>query len=83
LTSKRFLECFAETLMAQLILEQGLIAREKLRDVKPDSADGIFYRGKRETAKFFCRNILPNVFSRHMALQQEDTSALDIPEEAF
>ena len=83
LTSKRFLECFAETLMAQLILEQGLIARRKFKDVSADSTDGIFYRGKMETARFFCRNILPNVFSRHMALQQEDTSALDIPEEAF
>ena len=83
LTSKRFLECFAETLMAQLMLEQGIIAREKLENVKADSADGIFYRGKVETAKFFCRNILPNVFARHMALQQEDTSAMDIPEQAF
>ncbi len=83
LTSKGFLTCFAETLMGQLMLEQGLISREKLGDVKADSADGIFYRGKVETARFFCRNILPNVFSSHMALQQEDTSALDIPEEAF
>jgi alkylation response protein AidB-like acyl-CoA dehydrogenase len=83
LTSKRFLECFAETLMGQLMLEQGLIARKKLKDTRADSADGIFYRGKIETARFFCRNILTNVFSRHMALKQEDTSALDIPEEAF
>ncbi len=83
LTSKRFLECFAETLMAQLMLEQGLIAREKLKTVSPDSADCIFYRGKMETVRFFCRNILTNVFSRHIAVQQEDTSAIDILEEAF
>ena len=43
----------------------------------------IFYRGKVETAKYFCRNILPNVFTRHTILQQEDTSALEIPEAAF
>jgi hypothetical protein len=36
-----------------------------------------------ETAKYFCRNILTNVFARHMSLQQEDTSAIDMPEEAF
>jgi len=83
LSACHFLASFAETLMAKLILEQGIIAREKLKDVAPDSADGIFYRGKVESAKFFCRNILPNVFGRHMVLQQEDTSALDIPEEAF
>jgi len=83
LSSNNFLDCFAETAMAQLILEQGLIAREKLAGVQAGSADGIFYRGKVETAKYFCRNILPNVFSRHMSFVQEDTSALDIPEEAF
>ena len=83
LSATRFLECFSETLMANLMLEQGIIARDKLKDVDPDSADGIFYRGKIQTVKYFCRNILTNVFSRHMTLQQEDTSAMEIPEEAF
>ena len=83
LSSTRFLECSAEIATAHLMLEQGLIARDKLAGVEPGSADGVFYRGKIETAKYFCRNILPNVFSRHAVLQQEDTSALDIPEEAF
>ena len=83
LSSTRFLECFAETAMAHIMLEQGLIAREKLSGIEANSADGIFYRGKIETVKYFCRNILPNVFARHTSLQQEDTSAIDIPEEAF
>ncbi len=83
LSSTRFLECSAEIAMAHLMLEQGLIARDKLAGVEPGSADGIFYRGKIETTKYFCRNILPNVFSRHTVFQQEDTSALDIPEETF
>ncbi|RJR18560.1 MAG: acyl-CoA dehydrogenase [Desulfobacteraceae bacterium] len=83
LSSVRFLECFAETVMAHLMLEQGLIARDKLGKVDAESADGIFYKGKLETAKFFCRNILTNVFSRYTAIQQEDTSAVDIPEGAF
>ncbi len=83
LTSTRFLECFAEVVLAWLILEQGRIAREKLAGVEASSADGIFYRGKIESAHYFCRNILTGVFARHMSLQQEDTSALDIPEEAF
>ena len=69
--------------MAHIMLEQGLIAREKLSGVEAGSADGIFYRGKIETVKYFCRNILTNVFARHTSLQQEDTSAIDIPEEAF
>jgi hypothetical protein len=83
LTATRFQECFAEVLMGQMILEQGLLAREKIKQVDENSSDGIFYRGKVETAKYFCRNMMTNVFARHTALQQEDTSALDIPEEAF
>ena len=64
-------------------MEQGLIARDKLKDVIGDSSDGFFYRGKVASAQYFCRNILVNVFSRHMSFKQNDTSALDIPEEAF
>jgi alkylation response protein AidB-like acyl-CoA dehydrogenase len=83
LYATRFLDCFAETVLARLMLEQGLIARAKLAGVEPVSADGVFYRGKIASAKFFCRNVLPNVFSRHVAIQQEDLSAMEIPEEAF
>ncbi|MDZ7700229.1 MAG: acyl-CoA dehydrogenase [Deltaproteobacteria bacterium] len=83
LSATRFLECFAEVLMGQIMLEQGLIVRDNLETVDEASADGVFYRGKKASAHYFCRNILVNVFSRHMAFKQEDTSALDIPEEAF
>jgi hypothetical protein len=83
LAATRFLACFSEVLMGHMMLEQGMIAREKLKGVEADSADGYFYRGKIETAKYFCRNILTNVFSRHSSFQQEDTSAVDIPEEGF
>ncbi|MBF0529404.1 MAG: acyl-CoA dehydrogenase [Deltaproteobacteria bacterium] len=83
LTSTRFLDCMAEVEFARLLLEQALIARTKLADVGAGSADDMYYRGKIETAKYFCRNTLVNVFSRHMSLETEDTSALDIPEAAF
>lgn len=83
LSATRFLDCFAEVFMGQLMLEQGLIARAKLKDVNRDSATGMFYRGKVASARYFCRNILVNVFSRQISFKQEDTTALDIPEEAF
>jgi hypothetical protein len=69
--------------MGHLMLEQALIARDKLKTVASDSSDGIFYRAKIGTVKYYCRNILTNVFSRHASFQLEDTSALDIPEEGF
>jgi hypothetical protein len=82
-SSTRFLDSFAEVFMAQLMLEQGLIARDKLKDVDPNSKDGIYYRGKIESVHYFIRNILPNVFARKATFDIEDTSLLDIPEEAF
>lgn len=83
LSATRFQECMSEAVLAQLMLEQGLVARDKLKTGDPASANGIFYQGKMETVRFFCRNILTNVFSRHAAIRQEDMSAVDIPEEAF
>jgi hypothetical protein len=83
LSAIRFLECLAETALAREMLEQGLVARGKLASVDSQSAQGVFYRGKIETVRFFCRNILVNVFSRQVALHQEDTSALAMPEAAF
>ncbi len=83
LSAVRFLECMAETALAREMLEQGLKAREKLKKADPQSASGVFYRGKIETVRFFCRQILTNVFSRQAALHQEDTSALDMPTAAF
>jgi alkylation response protein AidB-like acyl-CoA dehydrogenase len=80
LTATRFLECFSEVLMGQLLLEQALLCRERLGEVDSGSSDDLFYRGKMETAKYFCRNIMTHVFARHMSFQQEDTSAVDIPE---
>ena len=83
LTSTRFQECMSEALLAQIMLEMGIKAREKLAGAAAGSADEAFYKGKIESAKYFCRNILVNIFARHKALTLEDTSALDIPEEAF
>jgi hypothetical protein len=83
LSVTRFQDCFSEVLIGQLMLEQGLVARDKMKQVDEGSSEAIFYKGKVETAKYFCRNIMPNVFARHTSLEQEDTSALDVPEEAF
>ena len=60
-----------------------IVEREKLAGVEEGSRDWNFYTGKIASAKFFCRNMLTNVFSRWESLQLEDSSAIDIPDEAF
>lgn len=81
--STRFLDCFAETVLANLMLEQGLVAREALSRGECGPADQNFYKGKIATVKYFCRNILTNVFSRFRSFELEDLSALEVPEEAL
>jgi hypothetical protein len=61
----------------------GAEGPRETQNVDSLSASGVFYRGKIETDRFFCRQTLTNVFSRQAALYQEDTSALDMPEAAF
>jgi hypothetical protein len=79
----RLLASFAETIMAQLLLDQGLIARKRLAEVDQSGADAAFYRGKLASAKFFCRNILTNVYGRHASLLQEDQTAMELAEESL
>ncbi len=81
LTATRFLETLAEVLCAQSILEQGLAARRALPKANGEKA--AFYQGKMAAAKFFCRNRLVEVHGRQAVFEQEDTSALDIPEEGY
>jgi len=83
LNATAFLECLAEVVMASLSLEQALIARRKLATVDPASADGLFYQGKTHGARFFCQRVLPATFARQIAFEQEDASALEIPEACF
>ncbi|ADK84920.1 acyl-CoA dehydrogenase domain protein [Desulfarculus baarsii DSM 2075] len=83
LSSTRFLDCLAEVTMAYLMLQQGLIARDKLAEAKEGSANHAYYTGKVASVKYFCNNFLPNIFARHTAISQEDTSAIDIPEASF
>jgi alkylation response protein AidB-like acyl-CoA dehydrogenase len=83
LNATRFLENLAELVMGKLMLQQALIARERYAKVKPESPDGVFYRSKFLTARYYCRNIMPNIFSRYVALHEGDDTALIMEEEAF
>ena len=80
-TSTRFLDSMAEVAIAYLLLDQGLIAQGRLDKGGIDEADKIFYSGKIETVRYYCRNFLPQVFGRARIIRMEDTSAINIPEE--
>jgi alkylation response protein AidB-like acyl-CoA dehydrogenase len=83
LTSTRFLDCMAEVAIGHLLLEQGVIAADKLGQGSCSDKDSSFYQGKLETVRYFARNLLPQVFGRARIIRMEDTSAADIDENGF
>lgn len=83
LTSTRFLDCCAEVAISYLLLEQALISLKRLDELGPDHFDSPFYRGKIETARYYVRNFLPNVFGRARIIKLEDMTAIGIAEESL
>lgn len=83
LYSTRALHCCAQLVCGQLLLDQALLAAKRAAELGPDHFDYAFYKGKVETARFYIRNIVPNVMTTYNIIMDGDTSAIDIPEEAF
>jgi hypothetical protein len=93
-----YLELFGEVELAYLLIDQAIIAQNKLRaifqnagattdeakaKVIDDQADAAFYSGKVYTADFFASNILPKVQATAMTILGGNRSALNIPDAAF
>lgn len=80
LYSTRILRVTAELYCAFLLMQQALVAQEKLAQ---GIGDTDFYKGKINSAQFYLRNIVPDVMATARIIQDYDTSAMDIPEGAF
>jgi hypothetical protein len=83
LYATRILHATGKLLGARLLLEQALIAEKQMQELGADHYDYGFYQGKVMTAKFFARNILPEVSFVLTVIKDGDTSALDIEQSAF
>ena len=83
LYATRILQATGELVCGQLILEQALLAQKKIDELGSDHYDYLFYNGKVNAAKYFVRNIVPNIFRTLEVVKEGDTSVLDIEEEAF
>ena len=80
LYSTRILRITAEVYAGYLLMQQALVAQKKLSQGNEDKD---FYTGKIHSAKFYVHNIVPDVMATVRIIKEADTSALDIPEEAF
>ncbi len=79
--SKTLFVC-AQVLVASCLLEQALIAEQKLKELPDDYFDRPFYKGKIQSARYYANQVLPNVFTLTGVIKTEDTSVLEC-EEAF
>ncbi|HZK43501.1 MAG TPA: acyl-CoA dehydrogenase [Syntrophomonadaceae bacterium] len=83
LYATRILDVTGDLTVTQLLLEQAIVAQKKIDELGKDHHDYAFYNGKVMAAKYFARNILPNIFLVLEVIKEADTSVLDIEEEAL
>jgi alkylation response protein AidB-like acyl-CoA dehydrogenase len=91
-----FLVMMGKVVFGWLLLWQASVAAEKLsglginvsdnskwKDAAKTNKDAAFYVGKIASAKYFIKNVLPEVDAAVKAIKNEDLSILDIPDECF
>jgi len=80
LYSTRVLRVTAELYAGCLLMQQALVAKHNMPESK---ADQVFYVGKICSARFYVRNIVPDVIATVQVIKEGDNTAIDIPEDAF
>jgi Acyl-CoA dehydrogenases len=83
LYSRRILTATAQLFAGRQILDQAVLADKKAKEVGPEHFDYKFYTGKVATARYYVRNVVPNVWAVAEIVIDGDTSALDVPVEVF
>ena len=81
--ARRILTATSQLYCGRLILDQALLAAKKAQEVGPDHFDYEFYTGKVLAARYYLRNVVPNVWAVAEIVKDGDTSVLDIPIGAF
>ncbi|WP_449241048.1 acyl-CoA dehydrogenase [Desulfoscipio gibsoniae] len=83
LYSTRILHATAMLYCGSLLLDQAAVAMQKIKELGEGHHELPFYQGKVQSAKFYIRNIVPEIFGIAEVIKDCDTSAIDIPEEAL
>ncbi|MDP1919591.1 MAG: acyl-CoA dehydrogenase [Myxococcales bacterium] len=83
LSANRFLEMMAKATVGFVLLDAGVKAEEALAKLSPTHPDRAFYEGKRYSALYYGRNVLPQVKQLAELVTFEDTSPMEITDAAF
>jgi alkylation response protein AidB-like acyl-CoA dehydrogenase len=82
LGSVQFLKAFGDLMIGWLLIRHAEIAAAALEDGSSD-IDRPFYEGKVVAAKFFARNMLPNLRAARETIEKIDNDVMDLDEAAF
>ncbi|MHB8157713.1 MAG: acyl-CoA dehydrogenase [Desulfocucumaceae bacterium] len=83
LFSTRVMHATAMLWGGSLLMEQAAIASVRMKELGEGHFDYPFYQGKVQSAKFYIRNIVPEIFKIAEVVKDCDTSAIDILEEGL
>lgn len=83
LFARRMLTATAQLYGAYCLLEQALIAEQRAGELGESHYDYEFYRGKVLSARYYLRNILPNVWATAEIIADGDTSVLEAAAATF
>ncbi len=83
LSANRFLNMMSEVAVGWLLLEAAVTSEKAKGALSADHPDRAFYEGKKYSALFYARNVLPCVEQAAKLIATEDTSPMDIPDAAF
>jgi 3-(methylthio)propanoyl-CoA dehydrogenase len=82
LSANRFLNMMSELAVGWLLLDAAVLA-EKAGEKASGEEEKAFYEGKRWSALWYARNVLPNVEQAARTMALEDTSSVEISNAAF
>ncbi|MBN1474050.1 MAG: acyl-CoA dehydrogenase, partial [Syntrophaceae bacterium] len=73
----------AQVYVSYCLIEQALIAAQKLAEAKKGTSDAIYYEGKIASARYYLNNILPQAFLTAELIKSEEDIVLTCPEESL
>ncbi|HEX3011974.1 MAG TPA: acyl-CoA dehydrogenase [Syntrophomonadaceae bacterium] len=81
LWANRIMFAMSMVYCGMLLLDQGILAQKKLDELRGDSFDTNFYKGKIASARFYIMNEVPKIFSIEETFDSSDSSVLDLKSE--
>jgi alkylation response protein AidB-like acyl-CoA dehydrogenase len=83
LTANRFLFMMSQLAVGWLLLDGAVKAEKASASLSDTHPDRLFFEGKRYSAQWYARNVLPQVESAAKMAALEDSSPTEIPDAAF